>query len=291
MARRRGWADYHARLARVMAHIHDHLADELDLDGLAELAHLSPFHWHRVWHAMYGETLADTVRRLRLQRGSGLLAHTALPVAEVARRCGYPGAQAFARAFRDHYGQLPRAYRLAGGHVQFERPTSTPTSTPTASGQADLAVELRAVRVLRLAGADHRGSYMNIGKAFEKAFAPMQAAGLVTAQTQWLAVYIDDPFAVPEAQLASRAGLTLPATAEAPPPLQAFELGGCRCAVLRHRGPYADMRAAYRWLYGSWLPASGQELADRPVFEIYLNHPRHTAPADLLTEICLPLAG
>jgi len=63
------------------------------------------------------------------------------------------------------------------------------------------------------------------------------------------------------------------------------------CAVLRHRGPYATMRSAYQWLYGHWLVQSGREAADAPVFEEYLNNPRDTAPADLLTDICLPLAA
>ena len=40
----------------------------------------------------------------------------------------------------------------------------------------------------------------------------------------------------------------------------------------------------------SWLVQSGREAADAPVFEEYLNSPKDTAPADLVTEICLPLA-
>ena len=60
-------------------------------------------------------------------------------------------------------------------------------------------------------------------------------------------------------------------------------------AVLRHRGPYATMRAAYQWLYGHWLVHSGHTVHDAPVFEEYLNNPRDTAPADLLTDIYLPL--
>jgi AraC family transcriptional regulator len=58
---------------------------------------------------------------------------------------------------------------------------------------------------------------------------------------------------------------------------------------LRHKGPYSDMRAAYEWLYGTWLVQSGREAVDAPVFEEYLNSPKETAPSELLTEICLPL--
>lgn len=285
MNRAHGWTDYQERLARVTAYVHDHLADELDLRRLAEVAHLSPYHWHRVYHALYGETIAATVRRLRLHRATGYLANSRLAVQEVARRCGYPNAQSFTRAFRGTYGMSPAAYRERGSHVAFQLGTAE-------AAPAGYAVEVRHVPAVRLAGIDHRGSYMLVGKAFEAAFARLCAQGLATPASRWLAVYFDDPFAVPEAQLCSRAGLSLPeGTGPVQPPLVAFELGGCTCAVLRHRGPYATMRAAYQWLYAHWLVPAGREAADAPVFEEYLNNPRDTAPADLLTDIFLPLAG
>jgi len=283
MNRPHGWTDYQERLGRVTAYIHDHLADPLDLQTLAEVAHLSPFHWHRVYQALHGESIADTVRRLRLHRGTGYLANTALAVAQIAPKCGYPNAQSFTRAFRSVYGMGPAQYRAQGGHTLFQGPQAQPEA-------AGYRVEVRAVARVTLAGVVHKGSYMLVGKAFQTAYTRMAAQSLVQPDTRWLAVYEDDPFAVPEAQLRSRAGLSLPPGASVPAPLQSFELGGCTCAVLRHRGPYATMRAAYQWLYGRWLVESGYRTADAPVFEEYLNNPRDTAPADLLTDIFLPLA-
>ena len=49
------------------------------------------------------------------------------------------------------------------------------------------------------------------------------------------------------------------------------------------------MKGAYRWLLGVWLPQSGQEPDDDPIFETYLNNPQHVAPAELMTDIHLPL--
>lgn len=278
-----GWTDYQERLSRVIDHVHTHLGDELDLQRLAEVAHLSPHHWHRVYHALYGETIAATVRRLRLQRASGELANGTLTVAKVAARCGYPNVQSFARAFRLAYGQSPSGYRAHGGHTAFHADVEHAEA-------AGYAVEVRMVQAVHLAGMAHRGSYMQVGKAFEMAYARMAAQQLVRADTRWLAVYFDDPDAVPERQLSARAGLSLPEGVHAAAPLVTFDLGGTRCAVLRHRGPYATMRAAYRWLYGHWLVQTGHAAADLPVFEEYLNNPRDTAPADLLSDIFLPLA-
>ena len=64
---------------------------------------------------------------------------------------------------------------------------------------------------------------------------------------------------------------------------------GGEYAVLRHKGPYADMRGSYQFLYGTWLPQSGREPADAPCVEEYLNTPRDTAPTELTSDIYLPL--
>src|SRR5262245_31013102 len=70
---RETWRRYERRMRRVIEHVYDHLDQPLDLNALAEVAHLSPHHWHRVYHAMCGETLAQTVKRLRLHRAAGEL--------------------------------------------------------------------------------------------------------------------------------------------------------------------------------------------------------------------------
>ncbi len=59
--------------------------------------------------------------------------------------------------------------------------------------------------------------------------------------------------------------------------------------MLTYKGPYAGISAAYHSLFGNWLPEAGEEPAEAPCCEIYLNNSREVAPEELLTEICLPL--
>jgi len=73
------------------------------------------------------------------------------------------------------------------------------------------------------------------------------------------------------------------------PPLEPVTIVGGEYAVLRHKGPYADMRGAYEWIYGTWLPRSAREPADAPCLEEYLNTSRDTAPTELISDIYLPL--
>src|ERR671922_1966243 len=106
----RAYAD---RLERVFTWLADHLDDTVDLTRLADVACLSPYHFHRVYRATHGETVADTVRRLRLHRAAVELITGELPVARVARRAGYRSQEAFTRAFKAAYGVPPARYRAS----------------------------------------------------------------------------------------------------------------------------------------------------------------------------------
>jgi AraC family transcriptional regulator len=95
---------------------------------------------------------------------------------------------------------------------------------------------------------------------------------------------------VPEPSLRSDAGIGIGPGVAVDGDLRIVEVAGGRVAVLHHKGPYAELHKAYRWLYRDWLPKSGEQCADRPCFEEYLNNPRTLPPEEWLTDICLPLA-
>lgn len=59
--------DYRERLHPVIRYFEQHYREPLDLAVLAERVALSPYHFHRVYKAVTGETPAATVRRLRLE--------------------------------------------------------------------------------------------------------------------------------------------------------------------------------------------------------------------------------
>jgi len=94
---------------------------------------------------------------------------------------------------------------------------------------------------------------------------------------------------VPTEQLRSRAGVVTPRSFAIEAPLERTETAGGDDAILRHRGPYADMKAAYDRLYGKWRPRSCRDPRRRAGLEEYLDNPRDTAPTELLSDIYLPL--
>jgi len=277
----RTWTNYQDRLDRVTSYIYDNLDGELDFDRIAEVASLSPYHWHRIYHACRGETAVATARRLRLQRASVSLAQSDDPIAQIATKAGYASVAAFTRAFADAYGLPPATYRDNGSHADF-RPGQL------AAPQGGWSIDIRRFDAIPALAVRHDGPYIEIGKAFETLFGQLAVRGALPGRIEMIAVYLDDPTAVQPERLRSLAALAAPG-GSVDPPVERIEIAGGDYAVLRHKGPYADMWAAYLWLFGTWLPQSGREAGDHPVVEHYFNSPQDTKPSDLLTDLCLPL--
>lgn len=272
---------YEARILRVLAHIHDNPDGDLSLDALADVAAMSRFHWHRVFRAITGETCAQAVRRIRLHRAAGRLVQSDLPVAQIARAVGYPNLNSFARAFTDAYGTSPAAFRKAGRFL--------PAHPHFKTGDYPMhPVETRIEPERRIVALKHSGDYAEIGKSFEAFGALCESRKLWPKLGPVIGLYLDSPDDVPEQDLRSYAGAEYRGAAT-PDGLEDLNIPGGKTAVLLYKGPYSGIHAAYHSLFGNWLPESGQEPADQPCYEIYLNDPRDTPPAELLTEICLPL--
>lgn len=284
MNRERTKTDYACRIVRVMDYMHDNLDGDLSADTLAEIANFSTFHWHRIFHAMTGSTVAETVRRLRLHRAASDLLHPNRSIRKAAERAGYTSVEAFSRAFRNAYGQPPSAFRQ-------KRLLDVPVEVfVDMEGMEMRDVAIKRIDQINLCTLPHRGDYNGIGRTFEKLSVLAGPAGLMGPATKLVGIYFDDPTEVPVEKLRSAAGLTV-GDAEIPDGngFEPFTLDSGKHAILRHVGPYSDLAGSYQWLYGAWLPQSGEEAADRPCFEIYRNDPANTAPAELLTDIHMPL--
>ncbi len=274
---------YEARILRVLDHIYENPAGDLSLDALADVAAVSRFHWHRCFRAMTGETCAQAVRRIRLHRAAAMLVQTDRPIPEISAACGYPSPSSFSRAFRTVFGRPPGQFRKKG--------TLRLPSIPRKSGDRQMYdVDVTTHPTRRLAAIPHKGPYFEISQAYEK------LAALAGARTLWpqvkgcLGVFYDDPDTTPAAELSSHAALEVGPETPLAPPLEEISLEGGKVAVLRLKGPYSGLAPAYAYLYGTWLPQSGEEPRDTPSHEIYLNSPDDSAPEDLLTDICIPLA-
>ena len=292
-------ADYLDRIGRVLRFVQEHLDEPLPPERLAAVAHLSRFHFHRIFSGIVGESLGEHVRRLRLERAAGELKRTDRAVIDIALDAGYDAHEPFTRAFGQHFGLAPARFRasaeplafpavLCGVHYGTDEAISRFVPLQEGSHMIDVSIDTLPPR--RLLGLAHHGDYQAIGQAFGRLIALATEHGLMQADTLSIGLYYHDPDVTPVSELRSHACITVPASMTTPlPGCERLDLEGGEFAIGVHRGPYRELHHSYRWLFGQWLPSSGRETADAPACEIYVNDPLSTPEAALVTHICVPL--
>lgn len=104
--------EYVSRINSVIDYIEANIDTDLSLGNIATAANFSQFHFHRIFHAMVGETLSQFIQRIRLEKAATLLVNNPKKsITEIALECGFSGSAAFARAFRDAFHMTATEWR------------------------------------------------------------------------------------------------------------------------------------------------------------------------------------
>ena len=293
--------DYKQRMLRVLVHIQQRLDEPLGLEELARLAHFSPFHFHRVFTGMLGESVQSHIRRLRLERAAMRLKLSGQSVTQIALEAGYETHEAFTRAFKSLFGTAPSRYRslkqaprppaagLAPAGVHYRERTSLKNFKALQLGETAMCVAIKTGPPLRVAFVRHVGPYSTCGEAWDRLCPYLGKEGLLGPDTLCLGICHDDPDVTPPDRIRYDACVTVDREFVPQADLGVQTIAGGEYAVTTHFGPYEKLGETYALLLGRWLPRSGRELRSTPCFEIYLTDPQSTDPDDLLTDIHVPL--
>ncbi|HEY1341814.1 MAG TPA: AraC family transcriptional regulator [Bryobacteraceae bacterium] len=271
--------DYRERMVRALVHIQSHLDDPLLLDDLAAVANFSPYHFHRIFTGMVGESVKEHVRRLRMERAAQRLRQSEAPVTDIAFDAGYEAHESFTRAFRARFGMSPSDFREA-----LSRSDARPPGIPS------LDVRIERIDGTRVAFIRHVGAYGDVGSAWMRLINWAWPQGLLGPNAAFLGICHDDPEITEPAKLRYDAAIPVPPSVEPRGEIgiQTLEAGEYASAV--HQGPYTGLGATYARMCGEWLPSSGRELRSAPALEFYLNSPQSVPPTELLTRVSMPLA-
>ncbi|WP_028584044.1 AraC family transcriptional regulator [Desulfogranum mediterraneum] len=275
--------EYARRMDRVVDHIREHLDQELPLERLAGVACFSPYHFHRIFRGMVGESVKSYVRRLRLERAAGKLKQTATPVTTIAFEAGFAAHESFTRAFQTMFGCSPLAYRKAcqveNSHRQIHY-----------WKEMKMKVDIVTLEEMKVVFVRHTGPYTACGAAWETLCSWAGPKGLLQPGARILGLSYDDPEVTPPEKLRYEACIQIDQPLEVEPPLGIKEIKEGRYAMTTHFGPYEELSASYARLCGQWIPQNGHQIDNRACLEIYHNNPEDTEPEELITDIYVPLA-
>ncbi len=289
---------YVERVNRAIDRIVAHLAEPLDLQSVARAANLSPFHFHRVFQALIGETPAEFVKRLRLERALAGMAHgrplrpgsPRRSLTEIALECGFASSSDFSRCFKQRFGVPPSRFDLAAWRREHRAALEAllpgaenaaraphldrlPAEAPDATGGSDdFQVTLRDLPARTVA-------YVRVPDPYLPDAVPLATQRLVDwaerhgfADGQWLGYQWENPELVPLEQcvyhVAVEADRFTPAGE-----IGRFRFPAMRVAQVEVRGGIELELRALQWLYGTWLPRSDHVPDDHPGFEAWIGRP------------------
>ncbi|MFM0502545.1 AraC family transcriptional regulator [Paraburkholderia caffeinilytica] len=287
--------DYRRRIARVIEAILVEPGAPHTLESLAAVAHLSPYHFHRIYRALTGESVVETVQRLRLAQAAQRLTDAAALVTTVAHDAGYNSPQAFARAFRGFTGVTPSEFKAR--QKRFAAPskarrTSEPCEAATTESRMSVlpAVELAEIAPIDVMCLRHAGPVATIGQTYRSLMDMLRCEGSST-KGQRVGLCMHDPalsggFQYYAGIVATPHAAPRAAEGEA---IETVRVEGGLYAVHRLVGPYALIAPTFRALYGGWLPQSGYARDDRPGLEVYRNPMVAGLQHACVTDLMIPI--
>ena len=276
--------DYVARVNRAIDYITGNLDQPLRLEEVARAACFSPCHFHRIFRALMGETLAAFVKRARLERAVYLLSHRdGARLTEVALACGFASSSDFSRSFRAHYGVPPSEFDVEGFRLTrreaMQESLTAPEERhrlgrlPAGDNPDGFSVRLRKLPARRVA-------YIRVHRPYEGNHVPQAITRLLAwaetrglADGQWLGYQWDDPEIVPLDKCRYDVGLEVPSTTRGGGEVSMTEFPPFQVAEVEIAGSVELELRGIDWLFRTWLPSSGFAPAHQPMFEAWNGRP------------------
>lgn len=268
--------DYVARVNRAVDHVLAHLDEALPLERVAKVAAFSPYHFHRVFKALMGETLHAFVKRVRLDRALLAMEQGERSLSRIALDHGFASPSDFSRSFKQRFGASPSAFDLVG-HRRAGRAASGARyrleRLPPGSDAPGLEVVIRALPPRRLA-------YLRVLRPYEPGRVVDAAARLVgwaeargCADSPWYGYQWDDPDLVDHALCRYDVAVEIDQELAAQGEVGRLDLPAMTVAEIALDGDLQLEQRALDWLYETWLPSSGWAPDDHPCFEAWDGRP------------------
>ncbi|OCA97004.1 helix-turn-helix transcriptional regulator [Clostridium beijerinckii] len=103
--------NYDACIKKSIEYIENNLNKKIQLKELADKAFLSKYHFHRVFHSVVGEPVAEYIRKKRLEKAANELLTTENKIIDIALKYQFSNQESFTKAFKKLYGIPPKEFR------------------------------------------------------------------------------------------------------------------------------------------------------------------------------------
>lgn len=283
--------EYDRRICRAIDYIHSHFREEMTIDTIAKSAAFSKFHFQRLFRATTGESVAEFVRRLRLETAARRLRvpHSDLDITTLALDLGFSSSQNFAKAFKNFFGVSASDYRTMSSPGSFVA-KSRELQKGSGFDSRPLNVSVLQIPEQLVAYKRHFGSYSD--RRLERTFAEVSHwadANTIGNEVIFLGIPWDDIEITEDSRCQFDCCVVVP-DASVIRSINTQSISAGAYAVMRKEIVQHDFESPWDELMQIWLPGSGLFPDDRPRFERYLTDGSNDPEGKWLVEFCLPVS-
>lgn len=288
--------NYYYQLEQVVDTMQQNLMAELDLEKLSEIAGFSPFHFHRIFSAIYGETPHDMLTRLRLEKAANLLVkNTNISLTEIAYLCGFSSSSVFSRSFKQRYDISPSVFRrLSIQSIKTAAPILSPLKNRPINTDQWMPfidrLQIQQKPPYDVVYAVSRGyQSRKINQAWQYLANWYQSQDNIIQDPIWIGVSFDDPLITKVEKCRYYACVAMSsAPKQLPTNLYHGHIPGGLFAVCSVDCSPHQIHEVYMTLYRNWLPQSGFYPADQPPYDVY-HSSNNTMDENVEMDICIPI--
>ena len=307
--------EYIKRINNVIDFIEQHYSESLTLEKLAEISHFSPFHFHRIFKGITGESLNKYVNRSRLEKAAWRLMHFKdESIAEISLNCGFSQQSSFSRAFKSYFNMSATDWRK-GGHSKFSKnsnveskkwkdvkisPMYINSSTTNCNWRismikkSDVIIQVKELEPVPIAYIRNigpsNGQQETWARIFNKLIQWGGARNLIKCPgTDYFTVFRDSHEITDFSNFKSDLSMSVPAGTKGNGEVGISTIPGGKYAVAQFEIDASEYQLAWDLVYSEWLPNSGFQPDDRYCFEKYLNDPKMHPQGKHFIEVYIPV--
>lgn len=293
------------RIAKAIAYIEDNLQENLSLSSVAEVAHFSPYHFHRLFKSVTKETLSDFILRKRIELAAHYLIHRKeISITEITEKVGFNSLSVFSRNFKKFYGKSPVDFRNTSKskfskihkteskkgkiETQFEQYICNINENLNwMKSRAKTTVEV--TEELHLAYVSHQGKMDAIVNSYGRLMRWATPKGLMNQEDlRMITIYHDSPKITDLNKIRMSACMTIPKGFKKDDLVNYKVLKPTKCIVAKLEVGFHEFEQAWESCF-VWMNENGYHKSEIDPFEIYYNNPNEHPEGLSIVDLCIPV--
>ncbi|MEM6320542.1 MAG: GyrI-like domain-containing protein [Bacteroidota bacterium] len=289
---------YQTRINAVIDYIVRNLDKSFSLEELAAVAYFSPYHFHRIFVAILGESVNFYTNRARLEKAARLLKFSKNTISDITYDCGFSSPSTFSRSFKQYFTTSPSTFRKKGNlknsKICKELFPITEYLVPMSlvEKQQRFPIKIKTFPQRKVAYIRVINSYREgvVIRTFERLIEWAKQHNLFKGG-QFFGMSLDDPMVTPKEKYRYEVCMTIPSyvDCEDADGIETMVMPLCQYATTVISGNINIVATAISYLFNDWLINSAYEPAHQYGLELFLDKAAICDWTHFDIELCVPV--